>query len=253
MTTLSSAYDVLGLPETASPDDLRKAYRRLALRYHPDRNPGDEAAAEAFLAVRDAFERLYTPDPDAGFDAERVAAEVEQAAAEAERRRERRSRAPSADRLWQQVHVPLERPVADRIRRALLSRRALAGLGVAVVVALGATLGGLAPVWAGVAVGLALGGALVAYAAWTAEEEPWAVETHWQGLRDLRWDILVSWSEIRGLREGDGALDLALTEAAARRLRRLVPRAAFPEPAVYRLPLRDPSRLESILRAQLAE
>ena len=252
MTTLPSPYDVLGLPETASSDDVRKAYRRLALRYHPDRNPGDEAAAEAFLAVKDAFEQLHTPDVDAGFDAERVANEIEQAAAEAERRRERRSRTASADRMWQQVHVPLERPVADRLRRALVSRQALAGLGIAVVVALGTALGGLAPVWAGAAVGLALGGALVAYAAWTAEEEPWAVETHWQGLRDLRWDILVSWSEIRGLREGEGALDLALTEAAAQRLGRLVPRAAFPEPAVYRLPLRDPSRLGPILRDQLA-
>ena len=248
MTATRSPFDVLGLPETASPDDVRKAYRRLALRYHPDRNPGDAAAAEAFLEVKEAFERLRTEGPDAGFDAERVVAEMERAAAEVERRR---GRSGGQARAWQQVHVPLERPQGDRLREGIASRQALAALGVAGVVALGTAFGGLAPVWAGVGVGLAIGGGMVWHAVRSVAEGPWAVETHWQGLRDFRWDVLVSWSEIRDVLEVEGALDLALTPTAAQRLARLVPEAAFPEAGRYRLPLRDPARLGAVVRAQL--
>ncbi len=248
MTASRSPYDVLGLPASATPDDVRKAFRRLALRYHPDRNPDNPAAAEAFLTVKEAFEHLQAEDSDAGIDAERVVAEMEQAAAEAERRR---GRSGGAGRAWQQVHVPLARPSADRFREGVASPQALSGLGIGVVVSLGTVLGGLAPVWIGVGAGLLLGGALVAHAVSLVDEGPWAVETHWQGLRDLRWDVLVSWSEIRDVLEADGALDLALTPAASRRLARLVSAEALPQPDRYRLPLRDPARLGAIVRAQL--
>ncbi|PAP78186.1 J domain-containing protein [Rubrivirga marina] len=250
MTAIRSPFDVLGLTEVATPEEVRKAYRRLALRYHPDRNPGDAAAAEAFLEVKEAFEQLHTDDLDAGFDVERVVAEMERAAAEVERRR---GRSGGTARAWQQVHVPLERPQGDRLREGLASRQALAGLGIAVVVAFGTVLGGLAPVWLGVGVGLGVGGGLIVQAVRSVDEGPWAVETHWQGLRDLRWDVLLSWSEIRGVREADGVLDLALTPAAQRRLARLVPGEAFPEAGAYRLPLRDPARLGAVVRAQLGE
>lgn len=247
MTATRSPFDVLGLDETATPADVRTAYRRLALRFHPDRNPGNPLAAESFLEVKAAFERLQADDPDGGFDAERVVAEMERAAAEAERRRGR----SGTGRAWQQVHVALDRPPSDRLREGLASRQALAGLGIAAAIALGIGLGGLAPVWIGVGAGLLVGGALIGHAVRSVDEGAWAVETHWQGLRDLRWDVLVSWSEIRAVREGQGALDLALTPTAMRRLARLVPGDAFPEAGCYRLPLRDPARLGAVVRAQL--
>ena len=247
MTATRSPFDVLGIAETATPDDVRTAYRRLALRFHPDRNPGNPLAAESFLEVKEAFERLQSDDPDAGFTVERVVAEMERAAIEVERRRGR----TGAGRAWQQVHVPLARPQADRFREGVASRQALAGFGIAVVVALGVSFGGLAPIWIGVGAGLLLGGAVIGHAVSLVDEGPWAVETHWQGLRDLRWDVLVSWSEIHSVREGDGALDLALTPTAMRRLARLVPGDAFPEAGCYRLPLRDPARLGAVVRAQL--
>ena len=46
MTILSNPFHVLGLTEDATPDDVRRAYRRLALKYHPDRNGSDPVARE---------------------------------------------------------------------------------------------------------------------------------------------------------------------------------------------------------------
>ncbi|MCA0395469.1 MAG: molecular chaperone DnaJ [Proteobacteria bacterium] len=51
-------YDVLGVPRNASEEDLKKAYRRCAMKHHPDRNPGDKAAEMAFKECKEAYEVL---------------------------------------------------------------------------------------------------------------------------------------------------------------------------------------------------
>ncbi|KAG8340903.1 putative DnaJ protein [Trypanosoma vivax] len=51
-------YDLLGVPPDASENDIKRAYRRLALRYHPDKNPGDENAADMFKKIGQAYEIL---------------------------------------------------------------------------------------------------------------------------------------------------------------------------------------------------
>lgn len=263
MTAARTPFEILGVSEDATADDLRRAYRRLALKHHPDRNPGDSAAAEAFLEVQTAYNALDRKDPDAGFDAERVAAQIQRAAEEAERRR---SRAGEGGRAWQQVRFALDRPRSEHYAAVLRTSAAMVGLAMAIgtVVALAVGLGPLAALldqWLGTGVAVSPGlaaGVGVAVGLWvayrivtTTEPPPFAVETHWQGLRDLRWDVLLSWSEIRGVRQGDGVVDLALTDKAARRLKRLVPPETWLQPHVYQLPLRDGSRLLPILQAQL--
>lgn len=57
-----SPHEILGVPPGASPDEVRQAYRTLALRLHPDRNPGDAQAAEQFLRVSRAYEAIRKDD-----------------------------------------------------------------------------------------------------------------------------------------------------------------------------------------------
>jgi len=59
-------YGVLGLPLNASRDQVKSAYRRLALATHPDRNPGDNAAADKFRLVQGAYERVLAGPPASG-------------------------------------------------------------------------------------------------------------------------------------------------------------------------------------------
>lgn len=51
-------YDVLGVDKSAALDDIKKAYRKLAIRYHPDKNPGDQAAEEKFKEATEAYDVL---------------------------------------------------------------------------------------------------------------------------------------------------------------------------------------------------
>jgi molecular chaperone DnaJ len=55
-------YELLGLARSASADEIKKAFRKHALKYHPDRNPGDKAAEEQFKKLSEAYEVLSDPD-----------------------------------------------------------------------------------------------------------------------------------------------------------------------------------------------
>lgn len=55
---MSNYYDVLGVQKTATADEIKKAYRTLAFKYHPDRNPGDKAAEEKFKEISTAYDVL---------------------------------------------------------------------------------------------------------------------------------------------------------------------------------------------------
>ena len=61
-------YDVLGVPKTASGDDIRKAFRKLARKYHPDVNPGDKAGEEKFKEINEAYEVLSDADKRKRYD-----------------------------------------------------------------------------------------------------------------------------------------------------------------------------------------
>src|SRR5215210_4177533 len=72
-------YIVLGVPRGASPGEIKRAYRRLARRYHPDINPGDREAAARFREILDAYETLIDPDLRRRYDSDhtnRLAAEA---------------------------------------------------------------------------------------------------------------------------------------------------------------------------------
>jgi molecular chaperone DnaJ len=61
-------YKILELPRDASEADIKKAYRRLAMKHHPDRNPGDKSAEDAFKEAKEAYEVLSEPDKRAVYD-----------------------------------------------------------------------------------------------------------------------------------------------------------------------------------------
>ena len=61
-------YELLGVARNASDSDLKSAYRKLALKYHPDRNPGDHTAEEKFKEAAEAYAVLSDPDKRARYD-----------------------------------------------------------------------------------------------------------------------------------------------------------------------------------------
>ena len=68
MADKRDSYEVLGVSRTASADDIKSAYRRLALKYHPDKNPGDKAAEEKFKEAAEAYEILSDAEKRAAYD-----------------------------------------------------------------------------------------------------------------------------------------------------------------------------------------
>ncbi|MFB0516019.1 MAG: molecular chaperone DnaJ [Candidatus Neomarinimicrobiota bacterium] len=61
-------YDILGVDRHANDDEIKKAYRRMALKYHPDKNPGDKSAEQKFKEAAEAYEVLHNPQKRAQYD-----------------------------------------------------------------------------------------------------------------------------------------------------------------------------------------
>lgn len=68
MAAKKDYYEILGVAKTASDDEIKKAYRKLAVKYHPDKNPGNKAAEEKFKELSQAYDALRDPQKRAAYD-----------------------------------------------------------------------------------------------------------------------------------------------------------------------------------------
>src|SRR5215213_5572005 len=68
MAAKQDYYEILGIKRDAKPDEIKKAYRRLARKYHPDVNPGDKAAEERFKLMSEAHDVLSDPKKRSVYD-----------------------------------------------------------------------------------------------------------------------------------------------------------------------------------------
>src|ERR1044072_6165444 len=68
MSTKRDYYEILTVAKTASQDEIKKAYRKVAMQFHPDRNPNNKEAEEKFKEAAEAYEVLSDPDKRAQYD-----------------------------------------------------------------------------------------------------------------------------------------------------------------------------------------
>ena len=61
-------YEILGVAKNASEDDIKKAYRKLAIKYHPDKNPNDKSAEDKFKEAAEAYEVLSNAEKRQRYD-----------------------------------------------------------------------------------------------------------------------------------------------------------------------------------------
>ena len=61
-------YKILGVPRNATADEIKKAFRKLAVKYHPDKNPGDKSAEDMFKSITEANDVLSDPERRRKYD-----------------------------------------------------------------------------------------------------------------------------------------------------------------------------------------
>src|SRR6478735_7873374 len=120
-------YEILGVKKSASADDVRKAFRKLARKYHPDVNPGDKAAEEKFKALSEANEVLSDPKKrkiydQVGFYSDNIDAATAEAYARAGGGAAQEGPEPGSD-LEYQVNVPFWTAIRGGVMRLNITRR----------------------------------------------------------------------------------------------------------------------------------